>query len=131
MSKHSHRETQLQHIQGRRAEAFRQLTAGISPDQMLIAPLDIGKNVDWAAFHTGAGLLLLPPLEVSTLKAAYEQYVSIPERLIAQRYPHLVVSRHDLIPSFPPRFSTPFALAMCISTCPSPPHRWPHSRRQG
>ena len=95
MSKHSHRETQLQHIQGRRAEAFRQLTAGIPPDQMLIAPLDIGKNVDWAAFHTGTGLLLLPPLEVSTLKAGYEHYVSTLDGLIAQHHPQLVVLGHE------------------------------------
>ena len=95
MGKHSHRQTQLQHIQGRRAEAFRQLTAGVPHDKILIAPLDIGKNVDWAAFHTREGLLLQPPLELSTLKQGYEQYVSTLDRLIVQHQPHLVVLGHE------------------------------------
>lgn len=95
MGKHTHRETQLQHIQGRRAEAFRQLTAGIPRDQILIAPLDIGKNVDWAAFHTGEGLLLQAPFAVSTLKAGYEQYVATLDRLIAHHQPRLVILGHE------------------------------------
>ena len=56
MGKRTHRQKQLIHIQGRRAEAFRQLTEGIPHDRTLIAPLDIGKNADWAAFHTRDGL---------------------------------------------------------------------------
>lgn len=95
MGKHTHRETQLQHIQGRRAEAFRQLTTGIPRDQILIAPLDIGKNVNWAAFHTGEGLLLQAPFAVSTLKAGYEQYVATLDRLIAHHQPRLVILGHE------------------------------------
>jgi hypothetical protein len=95
MGKRTRREKQLLHIQGRRAEAFRQLTEGIPYDKTLIAPLDIGKNADWAAFHTRDGLLLHPPIEVSTLKEGYERYVNTLEALISQHQPQLVVLGHE------------------------------------
>jgi len=95
MGKRTHRQTQLIHIQGRRAEAFRQLTEGIPDDEILFGPLDIGKNADWAAFHTGDGLLLQQPIEVSTLKAGYDRYVNTLDDLVAQRHPRLVVLGHE------------------------------------
>jgi transposase len=95
MGKHTRREKQLIHIQGRRAEAFRQLTAGIPYDEVLIAPLDVGKNADWAAFHTRDGLLLHEPIEVPTLKDGYERYVSTLDALVAQHQPQLVILGHE------------------------------------
>jgi len=95
MGKRTRKEKQLIHIQGRRAEAFRQLTAGIPHDQTLIAPLDVGKNVDWAAFHTRDGLLLHEPIEVPTLKDGYERYVDTLDALVAQHQPQLVVLGHE------------------------------------
>ena len=95
MGKRTRRQTQLIHIQGRRAEAFRQLTEGIPHDRMLFAPLDIGKNADWAAFHTGDGLLLQPPLKVPTLKDGYQRYVNTLEALITEYHPQLVVLGHE------------------------------------
>jgi len=86
---------QLIHIQGRRAEAFRQITAGIPYDKILIAPLDIGKNVDWATFHTREGLLLHDPIEVPTLKDGYERYVDTLDYLVAQHQPQLVILGHE------------------------------------
>jgi len=95
MSKQSYRQMQLMHIQGRRAEAFRQLTEGIPYAQVLIAPIDIGKNADWAAFHTREGLLLHEALEVSTLKQGFERYVHTLETLITEHHPQLVVLGHE------------------------------------
>ena len=95
MGKRTHRQAQLIHIQGRRAEAFRQLTEGIPPGDILFAPLDIGKNADWAAFHTRDGLLLHPPIKVPTLKDGYERYVNTLEALIAEHHPQLVVLGHE------------------------------------
>jgi hypothetical protein len=95
MGKHTRKHRQLIHIQGRRAEAFRQLTEGIPYDRTLVAPLDIGKNADWAAFHTRDGLLLQPPIEVPTLKDGYERYVHTLDALIAQHQPQLVLLGHE------------------------------------
>jgi len=95
MGKRTRKQTQLIHIQGRRAEAFRQLTEGIPNDQILFAPLDIGKNADWAAFHTRDGLLLHEPIEVSTLKAGYERYVNTLDDLVARHHPQLVILGHE------------------------------------
>ncbi len=95
MGKRTRKQKQLVHIQGRRAEAFRQLTTGIPYEQTLIAPLDSGKNVDWAAFHTREGLLLHEPVEVPTLKDGYERYVDTLDRLIAQHHPQLVILGHE------------------------------------
>ena len=95
MGKHTHRQKQLIHIQGRRAEALRQLTEGIPYDKTLIAPLDIGKNADWAAFHTREGLLLLEPIEIPTLKDGYERFVSTLDALVAQHQPQLVILGHE------------------------------------
>jgi transposase len=95
MGKRTRRQTQLIHIQGRRAEAFRQLTEGISRDRILFAPLDIGKNADWAAFHTGDGLLLHAPIKVPTLKDGYERYVNTLDALISEHDPQLVVLGHE------------------------------------
>ncbi|MFQ5343657.1 MAG: transposase [Anaerolineae bacterium] len=95
MGKRSRKQAQLIHIQGRRAEAFRQATEGISYDKTLIAPLDIGKNADWAAFHTRDGLLLHPPIQVPTLKIGYDQYVHTLDELVAQHQPQLVVIGHE------------------------------------
>jgi hypothetical protein len=95
MGKHTRKQKQLIHIQGRRAEAFRQLTAGTPYDETLVAPLDIGKNVNWAAFHTREGLLLHEPIEVSTLKDGYEHYVHTLDDLVAQHQPQLVILGHE------------------------------------
>jgi transposase len=95
MGKRTRKQKQLIHIQGRRAEAFRQFTAGIPYDQTLIAPLDIGKNVDWAAFHTRDGLLLHEPLEVPTLKDGYEHYVSTLDDMVTRHQPQLVILGHE------------------------------------
>lgn len=95
MGKRTRKQKQLIHIQGRRAEAFRQLTTGIPYDKTLIAPLDIGKNVDWAAFHTRDGLLLHEPIEVSTLKDGYERYINTLDTLVAQHQPQLVILGHE------------------------------------
>jgi len=95
MGKRTRREKQLIHIQGRRAEAFRQLTTGIPYDKVLIAPLDIGKNADWAAFHARDGLLLHEPIEVPTLKDGYERYVNTLDALVAQHQPQLVILGHE------------------------------------
>ena len=95
MGKHTRKQKQLIHIQGRRAEAFRQLTAGIPYDQTLIGPLDIGKNADWAAFHTRDGLLLHEPIEVPTLKDGYERYVNTLDGLVTQHQPRLVILGHE------------------------------------
>jgi hypothetical protein len=95
MGKRTRKQRQLIHIQGRRAEAFRQLTTGIPYEQTLIAPLDIGKNVDWATFHTREGLLLHDPIEVPTLKDGYERYVNTLDALIAQHHPQLVILGHE------------------------------------
>jgi transposase len=95
MGKRTHRQTQLIHIQGRRAEVFRQLTEGIPNDRILVAPLDIGKNADWAAFHTRDGLLLHPPIKVPTLKDGYGHYVHTLDALITQHHPQLVVLGHE------------------------------------
>ncbi len=95
MGKHTRKQKQLIHIQGRRAEAFRQLTEGVPYDRTLIAPLDIGKNADWAAFHTRDGLLLQQPIELSTLKDGYERYVNILDALVTQHQPQLVVLGHE------------------------------------
>jgi transposase len=95
MGKRTHRQKQLIHIQGRRAEAFRQLTEGIPYDKTLIAPLDIGKNADWAAFHTRDGLLLHRPIEVPTLKDGYEHYVNTLDTLVTQHQPQLVLLGHE------------------------------------
>jgi transposase len=95
MGKHTRKQKQLIHIQGRRAETFRQLTEGIPYDRTLIAPLDIGKNADWAAFHTRDGLLLQPPIEVPTLKDGYERYVNSLDALVTQHQPQLVVLGHE------------------------------------
>jgi transposase len=95
MGKHTRKQKQLIHIQGRRAEAFRQLTEGIPYDRTLIAPLDIGKNADWAAFHTRDGLLLQQPIEVPTLKDGYERYVNTLDALVTQHQPQLVVLGHE------------------------------------
>lgn len=95
MGKRTRKQKQLIHIQGRRAEAFRQLTEGIPYDRTLIAPLDIGKNADWAAFHTRDGLLLHQPIKVSTLKEGYERYVNTLDALITQHQPQLVVLGHE------------------------------------
>ena len=95
MGKRTRKQKQLIHIQGRRAEAFRQLTAGIPYDETLIAPLDIGKNVDWAAFHTREGLLLHEPIEVPTLKDGYECYVNTLDALVTQHQPQLVILGHE------------------------------------
>lgn len=95
MGKHTHRQQQLIHIQGRRAEAFRQLTAGVPADELLIAPLDIGKNADWAAFHTRDGLLLHQPIKVPTLKDGYDCYVNTLDALVAQHQPQLVLIGHE------------------------------------
>lgn len=95
MGKHTRKQKQLIHIQGRRAEAFRQLTAGIPYDKTLIAPLDVGKNADWAAFHTRDGLLLHEPIEVPTLKDGYERYVNTLDDLVTQHQPQLVILGHE------------------------------------
>ena len=95
MGKRTRKEKQLIHIQGRRAEAFRRLTAGIPYDETLIAPLDVGKNADWAAFHTRDGLLLGEPIEVPTLKDGYERYVGTLDALVAQHQPQLVILGHE------------------------------------
>ncbi len=95
MGKHTRKQKQLIHIQGRRAEAFRQLTEGVPYDRTLIAPLDIGKNADWAAFHTRDGLLLQQPIELSTLKDGYERYVNTLDALVTQHQPQLVVLGHE------------------------------------
>ena len=95
MGKHTRKQKQLIHIQGRRAEAFRQLTAGIPYDKTLIAPLDVGKNADWAAFHTRDGLLLHQPLEVPTLKDGYERYVYTLDDLVTQHQPYLIILGHE------------------------------------
>jgi hypothetical protein len=95
MGKRTHRQKQLIHIQGRRAEAFRQLTEGIPYDKTLIAPLDVGKNADWAAFHTRDGLLLHQPIEVPTLKDGYEHYVNTLDALVTQHQPQLVLLGHE------------------------------------
>ncbi len=95
MGKRTRKQKQLLHIQGCRAEAFRQLTTGIPYDRILIAPLDIGKNVDWAAFHTREGLLLHEPIQVSTLKDGYERYVATLDTLVARHQPQLVILGHE------------------------------------
>jgi len=95
MGKHTRKQKQLIHIQGRRAEAFRQLTAGIPYDKTLIGPLDIGKNADWAAFHTRDGLLLHEPIEVPTLKDGYQRYVYTLDDLVTQHQPQLVILGHE------------------------------------
>jgi len=95
MGKHTRKQKQLIHIQGRRAEAFRQLTAGIPYDQILITPLDIGKNADWAAFHTRDGLLLHEPIKVPTLKDGFDRYVTTLDALVTQRQPRLVILGHE------------------------------------
>jgi len=95
MSKRTRTQAKLIHIQGRRAEAFRQLREGISDQEILCAPLDIGKNVHWAAFHTGDGQLLHAPFEVSTLKTGYERYVQTLDELVAAHRPRLVILGHE------------------------------------
>jgi transposase len=95
MAKRTSKKRQLIHIQGRRAEAFRQLTAGIPYEQTLVAPLDIGKNIHWAAFHTRDGLLLHEPLELSSLKEGFERYTTTLDSLIATRQPQLVLLGHE------------------------------------
>jgi len=95
MSKRTSKKRQLIHVQGRRAEAFRQLTAGIPYEQTLVAPLDIGKNIHWAAFHTRDGLMLHEPLELSSLKEGFERYTSTLDDLIATHQPQLVLLGHE------------------------------------
>ena len=95
MGKRTRKQKQLIHIQGRRAEAFRQLTQGIPYDETIIAPLDVGKNADWAAFHTRDGLLLHEPIEVPTLKDGYERYVRTLDAMVAQHQPQLVILGHE------------------------------------
>ncbi|HQI83433.1 MAG TPA: transposase [Anaerolineae bacterium] len=95
MDKRTRTQAKLIHIQGRRAEAFRQLREGIADQEILCAPLDIGKNVHWAAFHTGDGRLLHAPFEVATLKAGYERYVQTLDDLVATHHPRLVILGHE------------------------------------
>jgi len=95
MGKRTRNQAKLIHIQGRRAEAFRQLREGISDQEMLFAPLDIGKNADWAAFHRGDGLLLHEPFEVSTFKVGYERYIKTLDDLVAKHQPRLVILGHE------------------------------------
>lgn len=95
MRKHTSKKRQLIHVQGRRAEAFRQLTAGIPPERTLIAPLDIGKNIHWAAFHTRDGLLLREPLELSTFREGLERYTATLDAVLAQQQPQLVILGHE------------------------------------
>ncbi len=89
------------HIQGRRAEAFRQLTAGIPYDQTLIGPLDVGKNADWAAFlntrrfaRAYPNLPTPKPLATCPLeRQMIEALITPPTRSIGSSFIHLL--QHD------------------------------------
>ena len=83
------------HLNGARAEAFRQLTAGLTPEQVLVVPLDIGKNVIWAGFHTRDGCLLADPLELSALQSGFTQFTTTLDALIAKQQPRLVLLGHE------------------------------------
>jgi transposase len=72
--RHNRREQVLEHIRGPQAEAFRQFIAGVPLDQILVVPLDIGKDVHWAAFHTADGQLLCEPLKLTTDERGFLQF---------------------------------------------------------
>jgi transposase len=95
-SQRKHKKQQaLQHIRGPQAEAFRQLTAGISPDQILVCPLDIGKNVHWGAFHTLDGQLLVEPMKLKTDLADFQTFVNCLDEQIATGRFKLVLMGHE------------------------------------
>jgi transposase len=85
----------LGHIRGPQAEAFRQLTAGLSPDQILVCPLDIGKNVHWSAFHTLDGQLLTEPVKLKTDLAGFQTFVNGLDELVATGRFKLVLLGHE------------------------------------
>jgi hypothetical protein len=95
MGTHTRKQMQLIHIQGRRAEAFRQLTAGIPYNETLLGPLDFGKNAIWAAFHTRDGLLLHQPIELLSLRDGYECYLNTLDALVSLHHPRLVILGHE------------------------------------
>jgi transposase len=91
----SQRSKTWMNLQGPHAEAFRQLTAGLTPEQILVVPLDIGKNVHWAAFHTRDGRLLTEPLQLSALQEGLARFTTTLDTLIAQHQPRLVILGHE------------------------------------
>ena len=85
----------LEHIRGSQAEAFRQLTAGIRPDQILVSPLDIGKNVHWSAFHTLDGQLLAQPAKLKTNVDGFQSFVNALDQQVATGRFKLVLLGHE------------------------------------
>jgi transposase len=90
--RNSRREKVLEHIRGPRAEAFRQFTAGVPLDQILVVPLDMGKNVHWAAFHTADGQLVCEPLKLTTDAQGFQRFTAQFDTLLhSQRFRRVIL----------------------------------------
>jgi hypothetical protein len=91
-------EERLRHLEGHYADrvtAFRQRLAHLGLSRVLIALLDIGKNVHWATASLASGLELVKPHRLVTIKAGLTQFIQMTDALIAEHSPLLVLLGHE------------------------------------
>lgn len=95
MGKRSRKQQRLEHIHGQRGARFQRLITGLAPEQILVAPLDIHKNVHWATFHTLDGRVLEAPFALQNLRADFEAYCERLDQLISAHDIRLVLPGHE------------------------------------
>ncbi len=67
----------------------------VAPHRILVASLDVGKDVDVPYFSTLTGQVLVAPLKIQTLKSGYDFFTQKLDQLLASGHFDLILMGHE------------------------------------